>query len=125
DYSAILAGSPAYGWAGTKGHAGLWLINPSIEYLAGGPTKVELTGHLDVNPGGAPTLLNMWHGSHYGGSSLSVAENENWRKVIGPFLLYCNSGAAPEKLWEEATAAGIKEREAWPYAWADDGERGA
>ncbi len=124
DYSAILAETPAYGWAGTKSHAGLWLINPSIEYLAGGPTKVELTGHLDVNPGGAPTLLNMWHGSHYGGSSLSVAENENWRKVIGPFLLYCNDGAEAEKLFEEAVDYAKKERTKWPYEWAEAAPRG-
>src|ERR1043166_7622095 len=47
DYSAILAETPAYGWSSTTNHIGLWMINPSIEYLAGGPTKVELTGHLD------------------------------------------------------------------------------
>lgn len=124
DYSAILAETPAYGWAGSKSHAGLWLINPSIEYLAGGPTKVELTGHLDVNPGGAPTLLNMWHGSHYGGSSLSVAENEEWRKVIGPFLLCCNDGAEPEKLFEAAVEYAKKEQQKWPYAWAESTPRG-
>ena len=42
--------------------------------MAGGLTKAELTGHLDVNPGGTPTLLNMWLGSHYGGSAFSVGE---------------------------------------------------
>ena len=54
DYSAILADTPAYGWCGTRDRVGCWLINPSIEYLAGGPTKVELTAHLDVNPGARP-----------------------------------------------------------------------
>ena len=120
DYSAILADTPAYGWASSEKQIGLWLINPSIEYLAGGPTKVELTGHLDVNSGGHPTLLNMWHGSHYGGSVLNVSDDEAWSKIVGPFMLYCNSGSAPEKLWREAQDAALKERAAWPYAWVSE-----
>ena len=120
DYSAILADTPAYGWCGTQSHLGVWLVNPSIEYLAGGPTKVELTGHLDVNPGGAPTLLNMWHGSHYGGSSLQVAEGEAWSKVIGPFQLYCNGGQPPEALQQDALSHAAQERKQWPYAWVSD-----
>ncbi|MHB8524164.1 MAG: polysaccharide lyase family protein [Limisphaerales bacterium] len=120
DYSAILADTPAYGWASRTQHLGIWLINPSIEYLAGGPTKVELTGHLDVNPGGAPTLLNMWHGSHYGGSSLVVGEQESWNKFIGPFLLYCNSGSDPGAMWQEAVAHAKTEQHEWPYGWVSD-----
>jgi rhamnogalacturonan endolyase len=120
DYSAILADTPAYGWASTRRHVGVWLINPSIEYLAGGPTKVELTAHLDVNPGGAPTLLNMWHGSHYGGSSLVVAQDEEWSKVIGPFVLYCNGGDDVETMWKDAIARAKGEQGAWPYPWVGD-----
>jgi rhamnogalacturonan endolyase len=120
DYSAILADTPAYGWTSVKRKVGLWLINPSFEYLAGGPTKVELTGHLDVNPGGLPTLLNMWHGSHYGGSSLTVAEQESWTKVIGPFLVYCNDAPDQDRLWRDALARAKIEGQAWPYAWASD-----
>jgi rhamnogalacturonan endolyase len=120
DYSAILAETPAYGWCGTKRHVGLWLINPSIEYLAGGPTKVELTGHLDCNPGGLPTLLNMWHGSHYGGSSLAVAEKEQWSKVVGPFLVYCNAAPDNDKLWRDALRQAKAEAKAWPYTWMKD-----
>lgn len=120
DYSAILPDTPAYGWCGTKQRVGVWLINPSFEYVAGGPTKVELTGHNDVNPGGAPTLLNMWHGSHYGGSSLAVGEREAWTKVVGPFLVYCNGGGDPDALWRDALAKAAVEQRAWPYAWVSD-----
>jgi rhamnogalacturonan endolyase len=120
DYSAVMPDTPAYGWSSTKHHVGVWLINPSFEYVAGGPTKVELTGHLDVNPGGLPTLLNMWHGSHYGGSSMVVAEKESWIKVVGPFLLYCNSADDHDKMWKDALAKAKTEREAWPYAWVSD-----
>jgi rhamnogalacturonan endolyase len=122
DYSAILAETPAYGWASTSRKMGVWLINPSIEYIAGGPTKVELTGHLDVNPGGAPTLLNMWHGSHYGGSVLAIKQDEGWQKVIGPFFYYCNTGSGPDALWKDAVAKAKKEEQAWPYDWVEHPE---
>jgi rhamnogalacturonan endolyase len=120
DYSAMLPQTPAYGWSSTKHHVGLWLINPNAEYLSGGPTKVELTGHLDVNPGGLPTLLNMWHGSHYGGSTLVVGEQEAWVKVIGPFFIYCNAADDHDTMWKDALAKAKREQEAWPYGWVDD-----
>jgi rhamnogalacturonan endolyase len=117
DYSAMLSEVPAYGWSSTKRRIGLWMVNPSTEYIAGGPTKVELTGHLDVNPGGAPTLLNMWLGSHYGGSSLRITDGEEWTKVIGPFVIHANRDGDPETLWKQALAQAEKEQAAWPYPW--------
>lgn len=121
DYSALIYDIPAYGWSSTQHKVGLWFINPSFEYMAGGPTKAELTGHLDVNPGGTPTLLNMWLGSHYGGSSLVVAEHETWTKVVGPFAIYCNATAKKlDALWPDALARARAEAAAWPYAWLND-----
>ena len=116
-YSALIAQTPAFGWASSKKRCGVWLINPSSEYLAGGPTKMELTGHLDVNREGTPVLLNMWHGSHYGGSTLNIARDEVWSKVIGPFAIYCNAGMEPEKLWRAATTHAAVEAAAWPFSW--------
>lgn len=116
-YSAMLSEVPAYGWSSTNHRVGLWMINPSMEYIAGGPTKMELTGHLDVNPGGMPTLLNMWLGSHYGGSSLRINSDEAWTKVIGPFFIHVNRDGDPETLWKNALAAAEQEKAAWPYPW--------
>ncbi len=118
DYSAIQFDIPAFGWSSTKQHVGFWFINPSIEYLSGGATKVELTGHLDNNAGAAPTLLNYWRGSHYGGSSCVLAQGEAWTKVIGPFLIYCNTGREAQEMWKDALAQASREAEAWPYEWA-------
>jgi rhamnogalacturonan endolyase len=117
DYSAVQFDIPAFGWSSTKKHVGLWFVNPTIEYLSGGATKVELTGHLDNNAGGAPTLLNYWRGSHYGGSQCDIAQGESWTKTIGPFLIYCNSAATPYDMWQDALARAKKESEAWPYDW--------
>ena len=119
DYSAIQFDIPAFGWAGTKDKVGLWFINPSIEYLSGGATKVELTGHLDDNEGAAPTLLDYWRGSHYGGSVCSMGADESWSKVIGPILIYCNAGAEPAALWKEALGRAAKEAATWPFDWVE------
>jgi rhamnogalacturonan endolyase len=118
DYSACFADTPAYGWISTRRNIGLFLINPSIEYISGGPTKSELTAHLDVNRGGAPTLLNVFIGPHYGGSSLSIAAGETWSKTFGPFILYCNDGASSDAIFKQAVEQGNAERRKWPYDWA-------
>ena len=120
DYAAVLAETPAYGWTSSRKRVGLWLINPSQEYIGGGPTKTELTGHLDVNDGGLPTLVNMWLGSHYGGTHVSVAANEEWTKVVGPFAIYCNTTDGHDALWRDALARAETEKSAWPYEWAVD-----
>ncbi|MEY3894811.1 MAG: hypothetical protein RLZZ214_330 [Verrucomicrobiota bacterium] len=116
-YSAVLEKVPAYGWLGTKQPFGVWMINPSVEYIAGGPTKMELTGHLDVGGSSLPTLLNMWHGSHYGGTVLSLEKDEKWSKVIGPFAIHFNQGGSPAALWSKALERAAVERAAWPYPW--------
>lgn len=120
DYSALIYEIPAYGWSSTKYNLGFWFINPSFEYMGGGPTKAELTGHLDVNPGGTPTLLNMWLGSHYGGSAFSVGEDEDWTKVVGPFAIYCNTAPNHEAMWRDALARARIEAGTWPYNWVND-----
>ena len=116
-YSAILEKVPAYGWVGSKRAFGVWMINPAVEYIAGGPTKMELTGHLDVGGSALPTLLNMWHGSHYGGTALSLSQDEKWSKVIGPFAIHFNKGGSPAQLWQDALLQARTERAAWPYPW--------
>ncbi len=95
-----------------------------MEYLSGGPTKVELSAHRDatfdtnaLTAPAPPTLLNYWRGSHYGGSLCAIAQNEAWTKVIGPFLIYCNSGQSHDAMWQDALARAAKESEAWPYEW--------
>ena len=117
DYSAVQFDSPAVGWSSTHDHIGFWIINPSDEYLSGGPTKLELTAHLDGNEGAAPTVLNYWRGSHYGGSSVVLKNGEAWTKTIGPFLIYCNSAADPQAMWKDALRRADKESRAWPYDW--------
>jgi rhamnogalacturonan endolyase len=126
DYAANQFETPAWGWSSSEKHVGIWFVNPTIEYLSGGPTKVELSAHRDATFGtnsaapAPPCLLNYWRSSHYGGSICVVASNEMWTKVIGPFLIYCNSGRNANAMWKDALARSAKESKAWPYDWVQD-----
>jgi rhamnogalacturonan endolyase len=124
DYSANQFDVRAWGWSSSSNHVGIWLVNPSVEYLSGGPTKFELSSHRDatfntnaLNAPAPPTLLNYWRGSHYGGSICNIAQTDAWTKVIGPFLIYCNSGPTPDAMWKNALAEAGKEGKAWPFDW--------
>jgi rhamnogalacturonan endolyase len=124
DYSANQFDVRAWGWSSSSNHVGIWLVNPSVEYLSGGPTKFELSSHRDatfntnaLNAPAPPTLLNYWRGSHYGGSICNIAQTDAWTKVIGPFLIYCNSGKTPDAMWKNALAQADREANAWPFGW--------
>ena len=116
-YTAVQFDHPVYGWSSTTQHTGFWLINPTVEYLSGGPTKVEFLCHRDTTPVAAPIVLNYWRSSHYGGAAVEVGDGEAWTKVIGPFFLYVNSGGNTKSLWQDAQAQSAKEFAKWPYEW--------
>jgi rhamnogalacturonan endolyase len=121
DYSAMFSQTPAYGWSSTKKNVGVWIINPSMEYINNGPMRIDLTGHIDLkdSPNANPTLLFIWHSFHYGGTVLPISQDESWNKVIGPFLIYCNNGSTPDDMWKDAVGRAAIEKGAWPYAWAN------
>jgi rhamnogalacturonan endolyase len=120
DYSALQFTSPAIGWSSTKQHMGLYLINPSQEFLSGGPTKYELMGHLDDGEGGDPTILDYWRSTHYGGSSLDLAAGEYWAKVVGPILVYVNNGPTPQAMYADALREAAHQAQLWPFAWVSE-----
>jgi rhamnogalacturonan endolyase len=117
DYSADQDKIPAFGWSSTHEHVGLYIINPSFEYLSSGPLHFELTGHIDDGDGGDPTLLDYWRGTHYGGSELNFAANEPWTKVVGPIFIYVPTGADPKALFVDAKHKATTEAARWPYGF--------
>jgi rhamnogalacturonan endolyase len=119
DYCADQFDTPAFGWSSTQQHVGIYFINPSMEYLSSGPNHFELTGHLDDGDGGDPTLLDYWRGTHYGGSELRVAANEDWSKVVGPIFIYTPTGATPDAMFADAKRQAKVEEAKWPYAWVN------
>ncbi len=91
-YSGVQYKTPAYGWSSTKDHIGIWFINPTIEYLSGGPTKLELDCHLGDNGNPDPIILDYWEGGHYDtGARCQIAAGEEWSKVVGPIFVFVNS----------------------------------
>ena len=116
DYSAILAQTPAWGWTSTEKKVGCWMINPSFEYINGGPTQVGNTGHVQT------ILLNHWQDGHYGGESLKLKQDEVWEKFIGPFFLYFNAGSGHDVMWKDALNEAQLQRKEWPYTWVNSAE---
>ena len=116
--------SSRYGWSSTKQHVGLWVVTANPDYMSGGPTKLELVTHREatftnsLTAPAPPTLLYVWKGPHYGATDLVVPKGEEWTKTIGPFLLYCNSGADHDAMWHDALTEAAKESKQWPYKWA-------
>jgi rhamnogalacturonan endolyase len=116
-YTANQFDNRAFGWSSTKDHLGFWLLNPSVEFLSGGPTKTEFLAHRDTTPVAAPIVFNYWRSSHYGGAVVEVGAGERWSKVIGPFFLYANAGGDHASLAADARARQVKEAAQWPYEW--------
>ena len=118
-YTANQTDNPAFGWSSTTKKVGLFFINPSMEYMGGGPTKVEFLGHRDTNKEAAPCVLNYWRSSHYGGAEVNIAEGEEWQKVVGPFFIYANSGENPQAIYDDARARAVIEKASWPFDWVE------
>ncbi|MBP3356948.1 MAG: hypothetical protein J6K95_07310 [Rikenellaceae bacterium] len=118
-FTALQSTNPAFGWSSTTRNVGLFFINPSMEYMSGGPTKVEFMGHRDTNEAAAPCVLNYWRSSHYGGAEVNVAAGEQWTKVVGPFFIYVNEGSDPQAIYDDARARAAVEAAKWPYAWVE------
>jgi rhamnogalacturonan endolyase len=147
-YSGVQYRTPAYGWSSTKAHIGIWFINPTIEYLSGGPTKQELDCHFGDNGNPDPIILDYWVGGHYDtGARVNVAAGQEWTKVVGPIFVYVNGLDHPRPtsqaeldtlaatagnptvpaswtenataLYRDALAQAKKETAKWPYAWVD------
>ncbi|MBN1831254.1 MAG: hypothetical protein JW896_04010 [Deltaproteobacteria bacterium] len=119
NYTANQFQNRAFGWASTKSGIGCFLINPSMEYMSGGPTKVEFLTHRDTNQIAAPCVLNYWRSSHYGGAFVSVEKGEHWNKVIGPFMIYCNHADDPQANLRDARSRQAAEEIKWPYDWVN------
>lgn len=113
-YSARYSDIGTWGHAGNIAKKGVWFVLGGHDYFNDGPTKQDLTLSESY-------LLMHFGRNHYGGSSTSVAAGEAWRKLYGPFLLYCNATTTTtnpgDVLWTDAQAQVAAEKAAWPYSW--------
>ena len=142
-YNAQMYKLQAWGWSSTKDHIGVYFINPSNEYIGGGPEKLDLIDHL------TGTILDYWTSGHYGGGAGNhIPTGEDWKHVVGPIFVYFNSldnakepaqadldkftasygsgmPAVPTAwhddalaLWNDAVAKSKEVNAAWPFNWA-------
>jgi rhamnogalacturonan endolyase len=98
-YNAAMYKLTAWGWSSTKEHIGVYFINPSNEYIGGGPEKLDLIDHLTAP--GAPSykaiMLDYWTSGHYGGGSVNhIPAGESWKHVVGPIFVYFNALENPK-----------------------------
>jgi rhamnogalacturonan endolyase len=141
-YNAQMYKLQAWGWSSTKDHIGVYFINPSNEYIGGGPEKLDLIDHL------TGTLLDYWTSGHYGGGAGNhIPTGEDWKHVVGPIFVYFNSLDNPKDatqadldkftasygsgmpavptawrdnslaLWNDAVAKSKQVKAAWPFNW--------
>ena len=79
-YSGMQYVTKAYGWSSTKNHVGMWFINPTTEYLSGGPTRIDLDAHFGDNGDPEPIILDYWHSGHYDGARAQIPAGEEWTR---------------------------------------------
>jgi rhamnogalacturonan endolyase len=100
-----------YGHASNTNKIGAWMVFGGFDYFNDGPLKSDLAPASGIN--------HVHFGrNHYGGSGLSLATNEVWAKLYGPYLLYCNTNwLGGDACWADAKAQVDAEKSAWPYGW--------
>lgn len=93
---------------------GIWNIEPSSEYINGGPTMQDLTVHGTTT---TPILLSTIQTSHYGNIDIALKDEYlEWNKVWGPAFTYINTGAN-DVLIEDAKQKASEKTAEWPYDW--------
>ncbi|XP_058221954.1 rhamnogalacturonate lyase B-like isoform X2 [Rhododendron vialii] len=115
-YSCENKDNRVHGWICFDPPVGFWQISPSNEFRTGGPTKQDLTSHVN------PTTLAMFVSAHYGGEDLSLQfeSGEPWKKVFGPVFICLNSVSDRNKalsLWDNAKEQMEVETQSWPYGF--------
>ncbi|KAJ8765562.1 hypothetical protein K2173_014684 [Erythroxylum novogranatense] len=107
------------GWISNDPPVGFWMITPTDEYFAGGPTKQDLTSHV------GPTVLAIFHSDHYVNElSKQFRDGEAWKKVYGPIFIYLNSNnyGDNQTLWNDAKRQTSEEINKWPYDFVQSEE---
>jgi rhamnogalacturonan endolyase len=101
-----------FGWAGDR--FGVWLIQPSGEYITGAPYAQLLSAHQTPQ---SPIIVWQPHSEHFGTSAIEAAGQ--WRKLFGPVFWYVNTGAGGRAMWSDAKRRAHEELARWPYHWME------
>ena len=117
----------AWGWSSTKDHIGVYFINPSNEYIGGGPDKLDLIDHMTApgSPSYQGIILDYWTSGHYGaGDNTEIPAGQEWKRVVGPIFVYFNALADPkdpsQAELDKLTATSGSGMPAVPAEWHDN-----
>ena len=120
DYAVFQKDDQVHGLMGD--HVGVWMVNPSIEWLNGGVMRQDLTVHATDT---SPILLRHFHGNHFGGVGVTFGSGQ--KKLYGPHLIYVNMSSeadvttAHNEMIADAKARAAVEQAIWPnYSWLRD-----
>ena len=126
-YNALMYKLTAWGWSSTKDHIGVYFINPSNEYIGGGPDKLDLIDHLSApgSPSYQGIILDYWTSGHYGaGDNTEIPAGQDWKRVVGPIFVYLNWLADPKDPsqadLDKLTATSGSGMPAVPAVWRDN-----
>ena len=126
-YNAPMYKLQAWGWSSTKDHIGVYFINPSNEYIMGGPERLDLIDHFSApgSPAYKAIILDYWTSGHYGGGSVtSIPAGQEWKHVVGPIFVYMNALANPkdpsQAELDKLTATSGSGMPAVPAEWHDN-----
>jgi rhamnogalacturonan endolyase len=126
-YNALMYKLTAWGWSSTKDHIGVYFINPSNEYIGGGPDKLDLIDHMSApgSPSYQGIILDYWTYGHYGaGDNTEIPAGEEWKRVVGPIFVYFNALASPkdpsQAELDKLTATSGSGMPAVPAEWHDN-----
>lgn len=115
DFNLEYYSTGCWGHASDKNKVGAWIVLGSHEFFNDGPMKQDLSS--------ASSLIHIHFGmNHYAGSSTRIAAGQDWKKIYGPFLLYCNQGGNADSLWADARTKAAAERKLWPHTWVENPE---
>ncbi len=112
DWATYLADDTFHGAMNTSHNAGIWALQPSAEYVNGGPMRQDLTVHMDDR---TPVICQYLHSGHFGVCGKQEIGSD-YKKIFGPMAIYINSGTREEMI-ADAKRQAEKEKEAWPYTW--------
>jgi rhamnogalacturonan endolyase len=126
-YNAPMYKLQAWGWSSTKDHIGVYFINPSNEYIMGGPERLDLIDHFSApgSPAYKAIILDYWTSGHYaGGASTSIPAGREWKHVVGPIFVYMNAIAnskdPSQAELDKLTATSGSGMPAVPAEWHDN-----
>ena len=120
DYCSFIGENGVFGMAGHG--VGLWIVQPSREYVNGGPLRQELTVHGGPDARGGPQQnIMQWviQGGHFGGASVVMKADQEWSRFYGPVFFYVNQGGSTASLWADAQSRSAAEEGKWPYGFVN------